>query len=67
MSKNKSMSTRSRAVGVLFNEGEYAMLIRKATELTLAEGRRVSVAELVRRTTLAAYPELREIAVTNES
>ncbi len=61
------MSTRSRAVGVLFDEGEYAALIRKATELTLAEGRRVSVAELVRRTTLAIYPEIQEAVVNNES
>lgn len=32
---NTSMSTRRRAVSVLFEEGEYAGLVRKATELTL--------------------------------
>ena len=59
------MSTRTRAVSVLFEEGEYAGLVRKATELTLAEGRRVSVAELVRRATLAQYTETQENVATS--
>ena len=49
------MSTSKRAVSVLFGEEEYADLVRKSAELTLSEGRRVSVAELVRRATLARY------------
>ena len=38
-------------VNVLFTKDEYVGLVRRATELTLKEGRRVSVAELVRRLT----------------
>ena len=49
------MSTGKRAVSVLFNNDEYATLVRESAELTLAEGRRVSVAELVRRATFAQY------------
>lgn len=56
------MSTSKRAVSVLFEEEEYADLVRKSAELTLAEGRRVSVAELVRRATLAEYMQKRESA-----
>jgi len=41
------------AVNVLFSKAEYARLVRWATELTLEEGRRVSVAELVRRLALS--------------
>ena len=51
------MSSTRKAVSVLFNIEEYADLVRKSAELTLAEGRRVSVAELVRRATLAEYTE----------
>ena len=42
------------AVNVLFNEQEYATLVWEAAELTLEEGRRVSVANLVRR---RAFPK----------
>ncbi|MDP6455385.1 MAG: hypothetical protein QF898_19045 [SAR202 cluster bacterium] len=51
------MSTSKKAISVLLNLDEYEMLVRKSAELTLAEGYRVSVAELVRRATLAAYVE----------
>ena len=61
------MSTRTRAVSVLFEESEYAVLVRKAAELTLSEGRRVSVAELVRRATLSRYTEAPENVAINES
>ena len=61
------MSTRTRAVSVLFEESEYAVLVRKAAELTLSEGRRVSVAELLRRATLALYTETQENVAVNES
>ena len=61
------MSTRTRAVSVLFEESEYAVLVRKAAELTLSEGRRVSVAELVRRATLALYTGTPENVAVNES
>jgi hypothetical protein len=60
------MSTRTRAVSVLFEEGEYSGLVRKAMELTLSEGRRVSVAELVRRATLKVYADALENATTSE-
>ena len=60
------MSTNKRAVSVLFDNEEYADLVRKAAELTLAEGRRVSVAELVRRATLAEYIQEREIPDQDE-
>ena len=40
-------------VNVLFSKADYAKLVRRATELTLREGRRVSVAELVRRLALS--------------
>ena len=49
------MSTKKRPVSVLFDDEEYATLVRRAAELTLSEGRRVSVAELVRRATLAEF------------
>ena len=39
------MHTNKRAVSVLFQDEEYADLVRKSAQLTLAEGRRVSVAE----------------------
>ena len=61
------MSTNKRAVSVLFEEQEYVGLVRKATELTLAEGRRVSVAELVRRATLAQYANAQDKIPANES
>lgn len=51
----QSLSSKKRAVSVLFDDDEYAVLVRVATELTLHEGRRVSVAELVRRATLTEY------------
>ena len=43
------MLKEKHAVNVLFTKSEYVSLVRRATELTLREGRRVSVAELVRR------------------
>lgn len=49
------MSSKKRAVSVLFNEEEYSELVRIAAELTLSEGRRVSIAELVRRATLSEF------------
>ena len=49
------MSSDKRAVSVLFNEEEHAVLVRRAAELTLDEGRRVSIAELVRRATLSQF------------
>ena len=47
------MSTQRHAVNVLFGEAEYVNLVRKAAELTIEEGRRVSIAELVRHLTLS--------------
>ena len=61
------MSTSKRAVSVLFEEEEYAGLVRKAAELTLSEGRRVSVAELVRRATLAQHLGSQQAAAPNEA
>ncbi len=52
------MATQRHAVNVLFRETEYVKLVRKAAELTVEEGRRVSVAELVRRLTLSKDDEL---------
>ncbi len=49
------MSSKKRAVSVLFDDEEYSGLVRIAAELTLSEGRRVSVAELVRRATLSEF------------
>ena len=46
-------------VNVLFTKDEYVDLVRRATELTLEEGRRVSVAELVRRLTFTNSVEFR--------
>jgi hypothetical protein len=46
-------------VNVLFTKDEYVGLVRRATELTLEEGRRVSVAELVRRLTFTNSVEFR--------
>ena len=43
------MPEEKHPVNVLFTKREYTKLVRRATELTLIEGRRVSVAELVRR------------------
>ena len=54
------MSTQRHAVNVLFSEAEYVKLVRKAAELTVEEGRRVSVAELVRRLTLSKDDDLVE-------
>ena len=54
------MSTQRHAVNVLFGEAEYVKLVRKAAELTIEEGRRVSIAELVRRLTLSKDGELVE-------
>lgn len=51
------MSSKKRAVSVLFDEEEYSVLVRIAAELTLSEGRRVSIAELVRRATLSKFGE----------
>ena len=47
------MSTQRHAVNVLFSEVDYTRLVREAAELTVKEGRRVSIAELVRRLTLS--------------
>ena len=49
------LSSQKRAVSVLFNEEEYSGFVRRAAEMTLEEGRRVSVAELVRRLTLSGF------------
>lgn len=58
--KEDRVSTKKRSVSVLFDDEEYADLVRKSAELTLEEGRRVSVAELVRRATLSQFhPGLR--------
>ena len=46
------MPKTKHAVNILFTEDEYARLVCEATELTLEERRRVSVAELVRRLAL---------------
>ena len=46
------MSTQRHAINVLFSEAEYVKLVRMAAELTVDEGRRVSVAELVREANL---------------
>ena len=51
------MPERKHAVNVLFSENGYGVLVREAAELTLEEGRQVSVAELVRRLTLSKYGE----------
>ncbi len=47
------MPVRRHAVNVLFDEAEYVKLVREAADLTVREGRRVSLAELVRRLTLS--------------
>ena len=47
------MPKEKHPVNVLFTKAEYASLIWRATELTLKEERRVSVAELVRRLVLS--------------
>ena len=47
------MSTERHAVNVLLSEIDYVRLVREAAELTVREGRRVSIAELVRRLTLS--------------
>ena len=54
MSEERNIE-RKHAVNVLFPEEEYAKLVRKAAELTLQEGRRVSVANLVRRLAFPAF------------
>ncbi len=51
------LSSNKRAVSVLFDEEEFSRLVRTAAELTLSEGRRVSIAELVRRATLSQFVE----------
>ena len=54
------MPKEKHAVNVLFTKAEYANLVRRAMELTLEEGRRVSVAELVRRLALSHENGLHE-------
>ena len=54
------MSSQKHAINVLFSEAEYVKLVRQAAELTIKEGRRVSVTELVRRLTLSKDYELAE-------
>jgi len=49
------LSSKKRAVSVLFDDEEFSGLVRIAAELTLSEGRRVSIAELVRRATLSQF------------
>lgn len=51
----QSVSSQKRAVSVLFTDEEYAKFVRRAAEMTLDEGRRVSVAELIRRLVLHAF------------
>ena len=58
------MSSSKHPVSVLFDDEEYARLVRKAAELTLVEGRRVSVAELVRRATVAVHMQEQDTADT---
>ena len=60
------LSTKKRAVSVLFDDDEYAGLVRKAAELTLSEGRRVSVAELVRRATLDQFERDRRVSTRED-
>lgn len=54
------MPKEKHPVNVLFSRAEYARLVRRATELTLEEERRVSVAELVRRLTLSSQDSFHE-------
>ena len=54
------MPKEKHAVNVLFTRAEHARVVRWATELTLEEGRRVSVAELVRRLTISNEQGFRE-------
>ena len=56
----QELSAHRHAVNVLFDEIEYIKLVRKAADLTVKEGRRVSVAELVRRLTLSKDDEFVE-------
>ena len=51
------LSSQKRAVSVLFTDQEYAGFVRRAAEMTLEEGRRVSVAELIRRLSLAGFKD----------
>lgn len=60
ISEGVEMSTKKHPVSVLFTDEEYAKLVRRAAELTLEEGRRVSVAELVRRGSLANFEATQE-------
>ena len=45
-------------VNVIFTESQYVKFVLEAAELTVKEGRRVSVAELVRRLVLGNDGEL---------
>ena len=52
------MTGRKHAVNVLFTDAEYSKLVMQAAELTVREGRRVSIAELVRRLVLSGSEDL---------
>ena len=54
------MPEEKHPVNVLFTKPEYTKLVRRATELTLREGRRVSVAGLVRRLVMSRDDPLHE-------
>ena len=56
----ENLSTQRHAVNVLFSEAEYVKLVRLAAEPTVQEGRRVSLAELVRRLTFSNESKLDE-------
>ena len=56
------MPARRHAVNVLFDEAEYVKLVREAADLTVREGRRVSLAELVRRLTLSKGEDDKEVS-----
>ena len=61
------MTSNKREVSVLFHDQEYADLVRISDELSLAEGRCVSIAELARDATLVQYVERQEIVKGNEA
>jgi hypothetical protein len=59
----ENVATQRHAVNVLFSQAEYIRLVRSAAELTIKEGRRVSLAELVRRLTFSSDGPLEEETV----
>ena len=52
MKEKRALSGRKHAVNVWFTDAEYSSLVMEAAALTVQEGRRVSIAELVRRLVL---------------